>query len=161
MTNSTRLDHVGITVPDIDSATQLFAQLLGTRHLYDVGPFVASDNWMADNVGVHPRAVIRTLRMLALPGGGFVELFSYEGPGSDASMPLNSQIGGHHLAFRVADIGAVASKAAELGLRVMGEVKLNAEGPSRGLQWLFVQTPWGLQLELVSYPEGWPESPGG
>jgi hypothetical protein len=28
------------------------------------------------------------------------------------------------------------------------------EGPSAGLEWLYFTAPWGLQLELVSYPGG-------
>jgi catechol 2,3-dioxygenase-like lactoylglutathione lyase family enzyme len=156
MIDAARLDHIGLTVPDIESATRLFEQLLGARKLFDLGPFSAGDNWMADNVGVHPRAVIRTMRLLALPGGGQLELFAYEGPGTDSNVPVNSQIGGHHVAFRVVEIEVAVTKARELGLHVMGDVKLNAEGPSAGLRWVYVQAPWGLQLEFVSYPDNWP-----
>jgi catechol 2,3-dioxygenase-like lactoylglutathione lyase family enzyme len=160
MPTAARLDHIGLTVPDIEVATQLFEQLLGARQLYDVGPFSATDNWMVDNVGVHPRAIIRTMRMLALPGGGFLELFAYEGPGAEANVPINSQVGGYHAAFRVVDMEPVIARAQALGLRIMGEMKHIMDGPSAGLQWLYVQTPWGLQLELVSYPEGWPTVQG-
>jgi catechol 2,3-dioxygenase-like lactoylglutathione lyase family enzyme len=151
-----RLDHVGLTVPDIDAATTLFGQLLGARHLYDVGPFQADGDWMTENVGVHPRAVIRTLRMLALPGGGMLELFAYEGPESGSNVPLNSQVGGYHVAFRVADINAMVQRARELGLRVLGDVKCIDAGPSAGLSWVYVVAPWGSQLEFVSYADDWP-----
>ena len=81
---TTRLDHIGLTVPDIDAATRLFESLLGARRLFDVGPFSSDDDWMARHVGVHPRAVIRTLRLLKLPGGGMLELFATRGLAQEA-----------------------------------------------------------------------------
>lgn len=155
--NTTRLDHVALTVPDIAAATQFFSELLGATHLFDLGPYrVDEGEWMAENVGVHPRAVIRTLRMLQLPGGGRIELFSYEGPQSGTNLPRNSEVGGHHVAFFVADIDAMVRKARAMGLAVQGEAKINAEGPAAGLRWVFFRAPWGTQLEFVSYPDVWP-----
>lgn len=158
MVTAARLDHVGLTVPDIEAATRLFESLLGARRLFDVGPFSATDDWMAIHVGVHPRAVIRTMRMLALPGGGMLELFSYEGPGSGTNLPENSQVGGYHAAFRVDDIEGAMTRAAGLGCTVMGGAKTIADGPNAGLTWVYVRAPWGLQLEFVSYADGWPRS---
>lgn len=152
-----RLDHVALTVPDVEAATAFFRALLGAEILYDLGPYrISGDNWMRENVGVHPRAVIRTLRLLQLPGGGCIELFEYEGPGSGINLPRNSEVGGHHAAFRVVDIDAMVERALTLGAKVQGVVKSNDEGPSRGLQWVYFRAPWGTQLEFVSYPDNWP-----
>jgi glyoxylase I family protein len=151
-----RLDHIGITVPDIDAATTLFESLLGARRLFDVGPFSATDDWMSTHVGVHPRAVIRTMRLLSLPGGGMMELFVYEGPGSGANQPANSEVGGYHVAIRVDDIDSAMQRAAGLGCTVMGEAKSIGEGPNAGLTWVYVRAPWGLQMEFVRYADGWP-----
>ncbi|MDQ2640230.1 MAG: VOC family protein [Pseudomonadota bacterium] len=152
-----RLDHVALTVPDVEAATAFFRDLLGAELLYDLGPYrITRGNWMAENVGVHPRAVIRTLRLLQLPGGGCIELFEYEGPGSGTSLPRNSEVGGHHAGFRVDDIDAMVERARQLGLDVQGDVKSHDEGPSRGLRWVYFRAPWGTQLEFVSYPDNWP-----
>jgi glyoxylase I family protein len=152
-----RLDHVALTVPDVEAATRFFARLLGARRLYDLGPYrIGEGDWMAENFGVHPRAVIRTLRLLELPGGGRIELFSFAGPESGTHMPRNSEVGGHHVAFFVNDIDAMVEKARAMGLAVQGTVKNNDEGPSAGLRWVFVRAPWGTQLEFVSHPEYWP-----
>jgi catechol 2,3-dioxygenase-like lactoylglutathione lyase family enzyme len=150
------LDHVGLTVPDIEAATTLFHALLGTTVLFDMGPFQADDDWMAANLRVHPRAVLRQLRMLALPHGGMLELFQYEGPGSEPAVPANSQIGGNHVAFRVDDVDAAVARAHALGLQVQGDVKRLADGPGRGLSWVYVLAPWGQQLEFVQHPQDWP-----
>jgi glyoxylase I family protein len=154
------LDHVALTVPDVEQATAFFQALLGATLLFDLGPYrIEEGDWMAENVGVHPRAVIRTLRLLQLPGGGRIELFVYEGPGAGTNLPLNSEVGGHHVGFRVADIDAITQRARQMGLSVQGEVKTNGEGPSAGLRWVYFRAPWGAQLEFVSYPDDWP--PGG
>src|SRR5512139_152782 len=111
-TPRTSLDHVALTVPDIEQATTFFHALLGATPLFDLGPYrIDTGDWMAENVGVHPRAVIRTLRLLQLPGGGRIELFVYEGPGSGTNLPINSEVGGHHVGFRVADIDAITLRA--------------------------------------------------
>jgi catechol 2,3-dioxygenase-like lactoylglutathione lyase family enzyme len=153
-----RADHVGLTVPNIEQATQFFEQILGAARLFDTGPFAAQDNWMAENLGVDPRAEIRVLRMLGLPGGGMLELFEYQAPGQKADIARNSDIGGYHAAFWVPDIDAAAALLYKHGVEVMGPVKTVTTGPSRGLQWVYFKAPWGVQLEFVSYPQGWPLS---
>lgn len=152
-----RLDLVALTVPDVEAATRFFAALLGAEPLYDLGPYrVDRGNWMADNIGVHPRAVLRLQRLLQLPGGGCIELNSYEGPGSGTNLPRNSEVGGHHVGFFVPDIDAMVQRAQALGVALQGQVKRHDEGPSKGLRWVFFRAPWGAQLKFVSYPENWP-----
>jgi catechol 2,3-dioxygenase-like lactoylglutathione lyase family enzyme len=159
--DTTRLDHVALTVPDIDAATTFFAELFGAVPLFDLGPYrIDEGDWMAENIGVHPRAVIRTLRLLQIPGGGRIELFAYDGPGSDINLPSNSQVGGYHVGFFVADIDAMVRRARLMGLQVQGEVKTNAEGPAAGLRWVYLRAPWGAQLEFISHPEHWPPGNG-
>lgn len=154
---ASRLDHVALTVPDIESATRFFAALLDATPLFDLGPYrIDEGDWMAENIGVHPRAVIRKLRLLQLPGGGRIELFAYEGPESGTNLPRNSEVGGHHVGFFVEDIDAMVARARQLGLEVQGEVKLNDAGPAAGLRWVYFRAPWGAQLEFVSHPADWP-----
>ena len=88
----------------MEAATRFFVDVLGGEALFEVGPFVADDDWMEKHLGVHPRAVIRKLRMLRLAAGPSVELFEYAAPDQDATRPRNSDAGGHHLAFYVADM---------------------------------------------------------
>jgi catechol 2,3-dioxygenase-like lactoylglutathione lyase family enzyme len=37
-------DHVGITVPDIEAATQWFRDVLGAEEFFTIGPFKADDD---------------------------------------------------------------------------------------------------------------------
>jgi catechol 2,3-dioxygenase-like lactoylglutathione lyase family enzyme len=150
------LDHVGLTVPNIDEATDFFKAILGAQVLFDLGPFQADDDWMTVNLGIDPRAVLTRLRMLALPSGAMLELFEYSGPGSETNVPLNSQVGGNHVAFFTDKIDAAVTALREIGAKVFGDVKTFTEGPAKGLQWVYFQAPWGQQLELVHHPLDWP-----
>ena len=40
------------------------------------------------------------------------------------------------------------------GLRILGEPTVRATGPSAGQTWVYFLAPWGMQLELVSFPGG-------
>ena len=42
----------------------------------------------------------------------------------------------------------------EKGVRILGEPVVRTEGPSAGQTWVYFLAPWGMQLELVSFPEG-------
>ena len=40
------------------------------------------------------------------------------------------------------------------GVEIMGEPNYIEDGPAAGSTWVYFKAPWGLQLELVSYPRG-------
>jgi catechol 2,3-dioxygenase-like lactoylglutathione lyase family enzyme len=56
-------DHVGFTVPDIEAATRFNVDVIGCILVFEIGPFKSDDDWMQVQLGVDPRAVIRSLRM--------------------------------------------------------------------------------------------------
>ena len=35
----TRVDHIGVTVPDLDEAHVFFTEVLGAEYLYRLGPY--------------------------------------------------------------------------------------------------------------------------
>jgi len=148
------VEHVGLTVPDIEAATRFFVDILGAETLFEVGPFSSDDDWMERHLGVHPRAVIRRLRMLRLAAGPSLELFEYASPDQDQARPKNSDAGGHHLAFYVTDLSAAVAYLERNGVEVLGEPTTLTDGASAGLTWVYFLAPWGLQLELVSAPNG-------
>jgi catechol 2,3-dioxygenase-like lactoylglutathione lyase family enzyme len=128
--------------------------VLGGEVLFEIGPFVSADDWMATHLGVHPRAVIRKLRMLRLATGPSIELFEYEAPDQDAVRPKNSDSGGHQLAFYVTDMNAAIAHLKRHGVKMLGDSTTMTDGASAGLSWVYFLSPWGLQLELVSAPRG-------
>ena len=148
-------DHTGITVPDVKAATAFFTDVIGCKHAMSFGPF--SDDkgtFMQDVVDVHPRAKIDEISMVRCGYGSNIELFQYEAPDQAKSLPKNSDIGGHHIALYVDDIGAAADYLKSKGVRTLqGPIPIS-EGPAAGQSILYFFTPWGLQMELISYPKG-------
>lgn len=147
-------DHVGFTVPDIEAATRFFVDVIGCEVVYEIGPFVSDDDWMQVHLGVHPRAIIKTLRMLRCKNGPAFELFEYELDGASPTPPVNSDVGAAHLGFLVDDMDTAVAHLTAHGVKVQGEPTTMSEGPSEGLTWVYFQSPWGMQLELASYPNG-------
>ena len=149
------IDHIGFTVPDIDQGVNFFRDVMGCTEAMRFGPF--SDDkgtFMKDLVNVDPRAVIKQIAMMRCGDGSNIELFQYSAPDQKTVMPRNSDYGGFHIAFYVKDIKAAVDKAKALGLKTfMGPFSLK-EGPAAGESITYVLTPWGMQLELISYPKG-------
>jgi catechol 2,3-dioxygenase-like lactoylglutathione lyase family enzyme len=147
-------DHIGITVPDLDEATRFFVDVLGAEEFYDIGPIEAEDDWMQTHLGVSRTARVDRLRFLRLGTGLNLELFQYTAPDQVQVQPRNSDIGGMHVALYVDDFEAALAHLLNHGVRIMGEPTVRTTGPSAGQTWVYFLTPWGLQLELVSYPGG-------
>lgn len=152
------VDHVGLTVPDLDAAVAFYTDLLGAIELYRLGPFDAAEiprmpdgrDWTEAHVNV-PGARV-TIAMLHVSDHLRLELFRYEKPvHARTEPPRNCDVGGHHIAFKVQDIAAATAYLKEKKLRVMaGPIELR-DGPAKGLLAQYFLDPWGNQLELVEY----------
>lgn len=147
-------DHIGITVPNLEAAVSFFVDVIGCEPFYEIGPFKFDDDWMKERLNVHPRAVMRKLKFLRCGNGSNYELFEYEAPDQNPKPPLNSDIGGHHLALYVDDMDAALDHLRAHDVHVLGEPTVRTDGPSAGQSWVYFLAPWGLQFELVSFPDG-------
>lgn len=147
-------DHIGFTVPNLDEAVTFFVDVIGCEAFYDLGPFQASDDWMAVHLNVHPRTVMKRLKFLRCRNGSNFEIFEYEAPDQNRTPPKNSDVGGHHLAFYVDDMDEAVAYLKARGVKVLGEPTVRTSGASAGQSWVYFLSPWGMQLELVSYPNG-------
>lgn len=147
------LDHVGFTVPDLEQAHDFFVDVLGCEYFFELGPFGSSgDNWLSEHLNVDDRARMRNRHYRCGHGSNF-EIFEYELPGRNETQPRNSDVGGHHLAFYTDDLAAAIDYLKQHGCQVLGEPTASA-GPASGQHWVYFLTPWGMQMELVSYPHG-------
>lgn len=149
------VEHIGFTVPNLDEATDFFVDVMGCEVLYSLGPYRHDDSdWMQQQLNVHPRTVVRKLNFLRCGHGSNFEIFEYEAADGQASQPRNSDIGGHHLAFYVDDFEPAYEYLKTVpGVRLLGE-PVNSSNASAGQRWIYFLTPWGMQCELVSFPNG-------
>lgn len=148
-------DHVGVTVPNLGEAIAFFVNVVGCELITTFGPFRDdTGSFMADTLNVHPRAVVEQIALLRCGMGSNIELFQYSAPDQHDAIPRNSDIGGHHLAFYVDDIDAAVAYLKAQGVHVLAGPLPVAQGPAAGQIINYFLAPWGLQLELISYPTG-------
>jgi len=147
------LDHVGLTVPDIEEATRFLVDVLGCEYLYSLGPLGDEDGtWMRTHLNVDPRATAR-VRFFRCGSAPVLEVFEYTAADQRTTPPRNSDVGGHHVALYVDDLDAAVRYLKACGVEVLGEPTASV-GPHEGQRWVYFLAPWGAQFELVSYPLG-------
>jgi glyoxylase I family protein len=153
-----RVDHVALTVPDLDEAVAFYRDVIGGTELYRLGPFDAAEiprmpdgtDWTAAHVNV-PGARIR-IAMMRVAENVMLELLRYEKPlDARREPPRNCDAGGHHIAFKVQDLAAAVSYLTSKGVRVMAGPIALSDGPAAGLKAQYFLDPFGNQLELVEY----------
>jgi catechol 2,3-dioxygenase-like lactoylglutathione lyase family enzyme len=148
-------DHTGITVPDIQQATDFFINVLGCKEAMSFGPFAdEKGTFMQDLVNVNPRAVIHRITLVRCGYGSNIELFQYSSPDQQNMTPKNSDIGGYHIAFYVDDIQAAKDYLVGKGVKTFFGPFPVKEGPAAGQSIVYFLAPWGLQMELITYPQG-------
>jgi catechol 2,3-dioxygenase-like lactoylglutathione lyase family enzyme len=147
-------DHTGITVPDIKQAADFFVNVLGCKEAMSFGPFADDKGtFMHDLLNVDPKAVIHQITLVRCGYGSNIELFQYSSPDQKNMTPKNSDIGGYHIAFYVDDIKAAKDYLDSKGVKTLANLPV-AEGPAAGQSIFYFLAPWGLQMEMISYPKG-------
>jgi len=147
-------DHIGFTVPNLDEVVDFFVNVIGCQAFYSIGPLSADDDYMNRRLDIHPRSIIKGIRLLRCKNGANFEIFEYDAPGQQTRLPRHSDHGGHHIAFYVDDIEAAVTYLKSRGVRILDKPEHKVDGPDKGESWVYFLAPWGMQFELVSYPEG-------
>jgi len=111
------VDHVGMTVPNLDEAIRFFEDALGGLLLWRVGPFHETAT------GVPINSV--QIAMLRLGPSFNVELLEFNADQQNQVLPSNVDMGAGHIAFFVDDIGAAAESLRNHGAELL-------EGPLEG-----------------------------
>ncbi len=138
------VDHVGMTVPNLDEAIRFFEDALGARLLWRVGPFHETAT------GVPIKSV--QIAMLRLGPALNVELLAFDADQQERKMPANIDIGAAHIAFFVDDIRAAAESLRSHGADLLqGPLEGAGEEKKGELIWYF-RTPWGAFMEILWRP---------
>lgn len=150
------VDHVSYTVPDLEQAISFFVDYLGGELIYRDGPFGwPGEDYMRRKLNVHADATSR-LAMLRMGRDFNLELIQYEAEAQRTTVPLNSDIGGSHLALYVDDIDeAHAYMRSVPGVTLLeGPNGVAEDSPVAGQRWFYFLTPWGMTMELISDSSG-------
>lgn len=149
------IDHIGITVPDIDAATKFLVEALGAEMIYESyaksnPPQEGADVERALNVPEGTQMV--AVRMLKIEHGPGIELFEFHARVQrEAVRP--SDYGLQHLCVYADDIDASVArfeKAGGLMFKGPGDLIFPKEiGP--GNRWCYGRAPWGAVIEFIHY----------
>jgi catechol 2,3-dioxygenase-like lactoylglutathione lyase family enzyme len=151
---ATNIDHLGITVPNLDEAISFFVQHLGAEHLYTLGPFPLDKEFAATQLDVHAAGALRQA-LLRLGPTDNIELFEYNVDDQLTAPPRNSDIGAAHIAFYVDDVDEASAYLERIpGVDLLGAPETIESGPIVGDRWVYFTTPIGLTMEVLNMPDG-------
>ena len=151
------LDHVGITVPNIEEAAKFFIDAFGAQVIFAMDthrdtsdPAVVAQEQA--KLGTRRTARWTRTLVLRLGEGPSIELFEYDDP-ERRDPPTPSDLGIQHFGVYVDDIEAARDRVvAAGGTSLDGPTLLPDLESGEGNQWLYTTAPWGGIIELVSYP---------
>jgi glyoxylase I family protein len=143
-------EHLGLTVPDLEAAERFLVDVLGAQVVFDGGREDGEDV-MTRVLGANRGDSMR-YKFFRLGQGLNLEVFEYTTE-DKGRHPGNHQAGGHHIALYVDEIGAAVGHLRAHGIPV-DDPEYIENGPAAGSHWVYFKAPWGLQMELVSYPSG-------
>ena len=147
-----RIDHVGLTVPDLEAASTFLAAAFDAPVIHDIVSEPLAGPEIEGALGLPTGAVVRKVRQVRIGDGATLELF--EIASSDQREPVRlCDLGVQHLAVLVDDIHAAVRRATEAGAVLLADpAPLPGPEAGPGRMWVYCQLPWGGLLELVSRP---------
>ncbi|NKG19809.1 VOC family protein [Paeniglutamicibacter terrestris] len=146
------IEHIGITVPDLEQATDFFTRAFGAEKIYDMLDEPLSGPEVEAGLGIPAGATIESIRMMRLGEGPNLELFVYSGVAQREPV-VPSDYGLQHFCVYVDDIDQAAAQLQEAGGTLLSQPNdLPGGDAGAGNRYLYARTPWGSTVELVSYP---------
>jgi len=148
------MEHVGITVPDVEKATAFFRNVFDAKICYDVlTPEDAPQKGEASEqrLGLEKGARVVHIRLLRIGNSSNIELFQIEGTEQKPTASL-SDLGITHIAFYVDHLDEIINKFKNAGGKMLSE-PFALPGKESGPQnfTVYGQAPWGTLIEMITY----------
>lgn len=157
-TVSRGINHVGLTVPDLQQATEFLQKALDAKFVY---------NGLTDNdlprkggdterqLGLTEGSMVIKQRLLRIGNGPNLELF--EIVSREQEQPVRLQdIGWNHISLYVDDIKHAVERVSIAGGQFLSEIHGNSRHEDTdGNASVYFKTPWGSLIELQSIPKGY------
>lgn len=143
------LDHVSVTVRDIEASLSFYTDLLG---LPLIARGTSDDAELAEIMGQQDVSI--RWADIEVGEGLVLELVEFEQP---VGTPVTKSLwdpGATHIGLQVADIDAVHERLQEAGVQLVSKpVRLTEEGDWYGVQVHYAIDPDGTWIELVQRPD--------
>lgn len=151
------INHIGLSVPDLDAATVFLKAAFNAKVAYDG---LTSDDDprrgpdAEHQLGLPSTAAIVKQRMIQIGTGPSIEMFEIEGLSDTPAAGLADR-GWEHISLFVDDIDAALARAVEAGATALSEPHDNSRHEDTpGNASVYVRAPWGSLIELQSLPNG-------
>jgi catechol 2,3-dioxygenase-like lactoylglutathione lyase family enzyme len=150
------INHVGVTVPDIETATTFLIEGLGAQVIYesfsaDQPPQGSPE--LDHDLNLAPGTQLVATRMIQIGTGPDIELFQLK---ADDQRPAArpSDFGLQHLALYADDIEEAARRFEAAGGKMLSRPNptLFPKEQGDGNLFCYGQTPWGMMIEFLTYP---------
>ena len=149
MTAVARINHVGITVDDMDEALAFWRDLLG---LELQGRGEVARPHLDEIIGVGSTRI--EWAELAVPGGTMIELFRYLTPAGETLRQRPCDTGAQHACLEVTAIGPLVERLHEAGIATRSAAPVTIPlGDWSGWTCVYVEAPGGVTVELVEPPD--------
>ena len=150
------INHLGVTVPDLEEATRFLREGLGAKVAYD-GLTEQEEPRQGEEVerqlGLPAGAKIVRQRMIVIGTGPSLEVFQIEGPHQPAAGLAD--YGLNHLSVYTDDIETSRQRLIDAGGQALSEVHGNSRHEdTEGNGSVYVKAPWGMLIELQTLPHG-------
>lgn len=152
------INHVGLTVPDLQQATEFLQKALDARFVY---------NGLTDNdpprkgadterqLGLSSGSMVIKQRLLRIGNGPNLELFEIVSREQEQPVKLQD-IGWNHISLYVDDIDYAVERVKAAGGRFLSEIHENSRHEdTEDNASVYFQAPWGSLIELQSIPNGY------
>jgi catechol 2,3-dioxygenase-like lactoylglutathione lyase family enzyme len=135
------VNHVGVVVSNLDEGARFLTDVLGFAPVPErTGRLAPNGDTLTRRFGVDANADGR-FAFFRL-GDNLIELLEWSAPGRNETAPLNSDLGGRHLAFSVSDIDAAVER-----LKSVPGVTIREPNDAG---YIYGATPLGLEIQLIS-----------
>ena len=148
---TTTIDHIGISVPDIDKAIDWYTNTFNLYQMSEVMEIVTDKDEIATNVFGDKFKEFKIVHMCTSDGVG-IELFQFIDPKNDKHSDNFEywKTGIFHIALTVINIDEIAKKISLTGGKQRSKIwKLFKTKPYKIC---YCEDPWGNILELSSHP---------
>ncbi|ULQ49199.1 VOC family protein [Liquorilactobacillus nagelii] len=152
------INHLGLTVPDVDQATHFLKAAFGAKLAY--ASLTQQDSprqgmEVERQLGLAPGSKIVRQQMVVIGKGPSLELFEIQTDQQQSSATLGDQ-GITHFSIFVNDLNTALDKAVAAGATALSEIHGNSkyeDTPGNGS--VYVKAPWGTLIELQTIPNGY------
>ena len=144
------IDHVGLTVGDIDRSLRFWSDVLGLRVLQRE---VVTDPLIATLIGID--RVDLEIADLDAGDDRVIELIEYRTPRGEPRRPATGDPGTPHVALRVDDVAAIVGRLAGSGARMLSMCPVTLHDPGGawdGVVCCYLADADGIVVELVERP---------